>query len=146
MRRVGLPLALLQCVILALAPQHYSFARVLGLLLWIPVTTGGIGAICFPWWWLSGWGAWIVGLGLLWPLSTVALGVAQWLILRWLFGIKPGWITDTFIGLTVGGVIGAWVATLMASVSPREVTWAGVMGATMGVLQALALARTRERQ
>jgi hypothetical protein len=139
---VGLPLALLQCLLLALALQHYSFTRFLGLLLWIPVTSGGIAAMILPLWSLAP--APLLMIVPFIPLlvmlpGMVALGLAQWLILRWLFDIKPLWITYTIIGAIIGAVIGLMVATVMASVLPLEVMWAGVAGTAMSVLQARVL-------
>ena len=146
---LGLPLALLQCLLLALALQHHRLPRVLGLLLWIPATSGGIVAMIFPLWWLPLIAFVFTPLGVVLCMlpGMVALGVAQWLILRSLFDIKPLWIAYTVIGAAIGAAIGLPFALFIGiAMLPDEVTWASVTGAGMGVLQALVLVRSGEPQ
>lgn len=132
---VSIPFALFQWGVLHYVLAVRKVAAKAKTLLWVPVTGVGVAAIVFliPPMDLSF--SWSRLIALTLP-PIVALGLAQWHLLRWLIRARKGWILLTVVGGEVG-VIAATVAGFLAGLAG----WAIALGACIGLFQAPALVR-----
>jgi hypothetical protein len=136
---VGVPLAVLQFLLLLRIFPPRGFLRLLAALLWMPVTCGSVVAMLLPMWW------WPADTFASMPLSVVMpplpgaalLGATQALLLRGLAGSQGYWVICTIIGAALGCVVGLMIALITPQV--LETVWALVTGLGIGFSQAYAL-------
>ena len=134
---VAVPVAAVQCFLLTRLCRTISMRQLVLLLLWFPVTAAGIMAMIMPLWWFDAWllsiAPWLAAAPML-P-GVLGLGLAQWLIVRALFGARFYWITVSVTGAVVGSILGLVIAMVLQPI-PLEITWAAVTGLGITLPQA----------
>ena len=71
-------------------------------------------------------------------LTGAGIGFAQWLLLRRVLGIGPGWIVATSVGLALGLAVGALVVGYETTTTQLAIMGA-IQGAFVGIAQGMLL-------
>jgi hypothetical protein len=133
---IGIPFAISQWLILRYVLRYRKGVNIPFLVLWIPVTSIGITFMILPLWWWDAevffFAPWYVVVPTL-P-GMIFLGLGQWFVLYRAITARFIWVLFTIMGAVTGAVLGL-VAAFILSPLPLEVTWAFVVGASIGVLQ-----------
>lgn len=138
---VAVPLALVQCVLLASFLGSCTPGRLVLLLLWMPVTAVGIVVMILPLW---SWDALVFmmmppSVALVMLPGAVLMGLAQNVIVYVLFGTRIYWAALTVVGVVIGSVAGLVLAFMLQPMG-LEVVWGIVTGAGLGATQGHVLA------
>lgn len=136
---LGIPFALAQYAVLRIAVPDRPQIQASVLALWIPVTSIGLAAMIFPFWW------WDAMLFIYMPFMVAVpilpgsflLAFGQWSILNHQGLAGLSWLALTLLGAVLGVFIGFLVAFEFAL--PVELPWALVTGLFIGSLQAIGL-------
>jgi hypothetical protein len=136
---VGMPFAVSQWLGLRYLFTLYDLSRREQSIVWIPVTGIGIAAMMF----LMPSGLPMLFLPYLAkPMlpAIAALGLTQWLVLRWLIRAGVAWL---FV-MAIGGTAAVYLAE-MGGLVAGPIGWGLVFGATIGIMQGPLLARALEQ-